>query len=116
MNFPKIETGVEKRDDWLIFTSIPELESELRIVFTKNRRLNLGIILALDYYPELPTTIRTRLDYIFAFANPQMRNIRAIHEQFYFMIPTFELFDQILTENECLVVNNTSSANLIYKL
>lgn len=72
-------------------------------------------IIAMSYPLGVPPTIRSNLDYVFIFSEPNVSNRKRIYDNYAGMFPTFELFCSVMdqyTENYgCLVIKNNSRSN-----
>lgn len=85
--------------------------------------LSTMVIFSMCFPIGIPPNIRTNIDYIFVFQDTFISNRQRIYEHYFGMIPSFEMFCQIMDEYtdyydyKCLVIDNTvRSDNLVDRL
>lgn len=83
----------------------------IRNIFMNGRHFKIFFIVTMQYVLGIPPVLRTNIDYTFIFREPSIGNRKRIYENFCGMIPTFQMFCQVmdsLDKFECLVVCNDS--------
>ena len=102
-------------DDMLADASAWKKEKTIQEIFFNGRHFNIFFILTMQYPLGIPPALRSNIDYVFVFNEPSIKNRKKIWEDYCSMIPSFQMFENILdscTQNyECLVVKlsgNTS--------
>lgn len=84
-------------------------------IFLNGRHWKLMFMITMQYPLGIPPSLRTNLDYVFILRENNMANRRRIYENYAGMIPSFELFNEIMdqcTENyECLVIKVNAQSN-----
>lgn len=80
-----------------------------------SRHWNLLSIFANQYVFDFKPVIRSNIDGVFIFREPNITNREKIWKNFASIIPTFNLFckimDEITTDHTCLYINNQSTSN-----
>lgn len=98
-------------DDVKIFT-----EPLMIGLFKNSRHWNLLSIFANQYVFDFKPTIRTNIDGVFIFREPNQANRKKIYENFASIIPTYKLFcdimDLITGNFTCLYIDNQSQSNV----
>ena len=102
-------------DDMLADANAWKKEKTIQEIFFNGRHFNIFFILTMQYPLGIPPALRSNIDYVFVFNEPSIKNRKKIWEDYCSMIPSFQMFENILdscTQNyECLVVKlsgNTS--------
>jgi hypothetical protein len=84
-------------------------------IFLNGRHYKMLFMITMQYPLGIPPSLRTNLDYVFILRENNMSNRRRIYENYAGMIPSFELFNEIMdqcTENyECLVLKINAQSN-----
>ena len=81
----------------------------IRNIFMNGRHFKIFFVVTMQYVLGIPPVLRTNIDYTFIFREPSIGNRKRIYENFCGMIPTFNMFCQVmdsLEQYECLVVCN----------
>ena len=86
--------------------------------FYKNgRQWEMMFILALQYGMDIRPVIRTNIDYVFIFREPNERNRKALHTNYAGILGSYEDFcdvmDQITEDHTALVIDNREQSNNI---
>lgn len=86
--------------------------------FYKNgRQWEMMFILALQYGMDIRPVIRTNIDYVFLFREPNERNRKALHTNYAGILGSYEDFcdamDQITEDYTALVIDNRKQSNNI---
>lgn len=89
----------------------------IREIFMNSRHFSLFTLLTLQFCMDMPTDLRTNVDYVFICRENILSNRKRLYESFCGMFRTFNEFcsvmDQCTQNFECLVVDNTSTSNRI---
>tara|TARA_B100000925_G_scaffold26247_2_gene17663 strand:+ start:5572 stop:6393 length:822 start_codon:yes stop_codon:yes gene_type:complete len=87
----------------------------VRALFMNGRHYKSMFIITMQYALGIPPNLRTNIDYVFILRENIVANRKRLYEQFAGMLPSFEVFCQVMdqcTENyECLVIHNNSKSN-----
>ncbi len=79
-------------------------------LFKNGRHFDIFFLLAMQYALDIPPELRTCIDYIFILKEPQLKTRHKLHDNYAGMIPTFNMFSDILdnlTEDyNCMVIKN----------
>jgi len=79
-------------------------------LFKNGRHFDIFFLLAMQYALDIPPELRTCIDYIFILKEPQLKTRHKLHDNYAGMIPTFNMFSDILdnlTEDyHCMVIKN----------
>ena len=81
----------------------------IRNIFMNGRHFKIFFVVTMQYVLGIPPVLRTNIDYTFIFREPSIGNRKRIYDNFCGMIPTFNMFCQVmdsLEQYECLVVCN----------
>ena len=81
----------------------------IRNIFMNGRHFKIFFVVTMQYVLGIPPVLRTNIDYTFIFREPSISNRRRIYDNFCGMIPTFNMFCQVmdsLDKYECIVVCN----------
>jgi len=81
----------------------------IRNIFMNGRHFKIFFVVTMQYVLGIPPVLRTNIDYCFIFREPSIGNRKRIYDNFCGMIPTFNMFCQVmdsLEQYECLVVCN----------
>lgn len=80
-----------------------------------SRHWNLLSIFANQYVFDFKPVIRTNLDGVFIFREPNQANREKIYKDFAGIIPTYKLFcqlmDELTTDHTCIYIDNTNTGN-----
>lgn len=82
---------------------------EIKNIFMNGRHYKIFFVITMQYVLGIPPILRTNIDYIFIYRDPSIGNRRRIYDNFCGMIPTFQMFCQVmdsLDKYECLVICN----------
>nr|QBK88088.1 MAG: packaging ATPase [Marseillevirus LCMAC202] len=84
--------------------------------FYKNgRQWDMMFILALQYGMDIRPVIRTNIDYVFIFREPNERNRKALHENYAGIIGSYadfcDVMDQLTEDYTALVIDNRKQSN-----
>jgi hypothetical protein len=89
----------------------------IREIFMNSRHFALFTVLTLQFCMDMPTDLRTNVDYVFICRENILSNRKRLYESFCGMFKTFNEFCRVMdacTQNyEVLVVDNTSTSNAI---
>lgn len=89
-------------------------EKVVKNIFFNGRHYNFLFILTMQYALAIPPALRSNIDYVFIFNEQSVKNRRKIYEDYAAMIPSFDIFCNILdacTQNhECLVIKTTGNS------
>jgi len=89
----------------------------VRGLFMNGRHYKSLFVVTMQYALGIPPNLRTNIDYVFILRENIVSNRKRLYEQYAGMLPTFEVFCQIMdqcTEDfECLVIHNNSKSNKI---
>jgi energy-coupling factor transporter ATP-binding protein EcfA2 len=100
-------------DDCLYEKGILRKDS-MRAVFMNGRHWKISLWCTAQYLMDVPPDIRQQIDYVFAFNDINLNNLKKLHLNF-FGIFTFQDFRSVMEEctkgRRCLVLNNSSSSN-----
>lgn len=92
-------------------------DKSLRYVMMNGRHFSIFCALTLQYCMDMPTDIRSQVDYLFLLREPVLANREKLYKNFCGIFPSFDIFDQVMnavTQNYgCLVIDNTSHSNNI---
>jgi len=84
-------------------------------ILLNGRHYKMMFMITMQYPLGIPPSLRTNLDYVFILRENNMSNRRRIYENYSGMIPSWELFNDIMnqcTENyECLVLKVNAQSN-----
>lgn len=84
-------------------------------IFMNGRHYKMFFLITMQYALGIPPSLRTNLDYVFILRENNMSNRKKIYENYAGMIPTWEMFNEIMnqcTENhECLVIKVNAESN-----
>jgi len=84
-------------------------------LFKRGRHWQLLYLLSLQYCMDIDPAIRTCVDGVFIFREPTLKNRRKLWENYASIIPTFELFcqvmDTITEEFTALYIHNRTQSN-----
>lgn len=84
-------------------------------IFLNGRHIKMMFMITMQYALGVPPSLRTNIDYVFILRENNMANRRRIYENYAGMIPSWELFNEIMnqcTENyECLVLKVNAQSN-----
>lgn len=84
-------------------------------LFKNGRHWKMLFVLSLQYCMDVRPVIRTNIDGVFILRETNLRNRRALHENYAGIIPTFELFcqimDQITNDYTALYIHNATTSN-----
>lgn len=90
-------------------------DKNIRSIFLNGRHYKLMFMITMQYALGIPPNLRTNLDYVFICRENYMSNRKKIYEHYAGMIPSWELFNEIMnqcTENyECLVLKLNTQSN-----
>lgn len=83
---------------------------QVRNLFMNGRHIKLGIILTAQYMMDLPSSIRTNIDFVFSFREPSVGNRERLYRNFFgvFSRPNdFEIVFRACTEGyRCICLDN----------
>ena len=89
-------------------------DNVMRILFMHGRNWKMMLIINMQYPLNISPIFRANIDYVFILREPNISNRKKIYENYAGMFPEFESFceimDQCKENNECLVINNTTSS------
>jgi len=89
-------------------------DNVMRLLFMYGRNWKMMLIITMQYPLNISPIFRANIDYVFILREPNISNRKKIYENYAGMFPTFESFceimDQCKENNECIVINNTSSS------
>jgi len=95
-------------DDMLADASAWKKEKTIQEIFFNGRHFNIFFILTMQYPLGIPPALRSNIDYVFIFNEPSIKNRKKIYEDYAGIIPTFDIFQNILDEctknYECVVI------------
>lgn len=81
-----------------------------RWLFKNGRHFDVFFLLAMQYALDIPPELRTCIDYIFICKEPQIKTRQKLHDNFAGMIPTFNMFcdmlDSLTEDYNCMVIKN----------
>lgn len=84
-------------------------------LFKNGRHWKMLFLLSLQYCMDVRPVIRTNIDGVFILRETNLRNRRALYENYAGVIPTFELFcqimDQITNDYTALYIHNQTTSN-----
>jgi len=86
-------------------------------IFMNGRHYKILFILTLQYALGIPPALRANVDFVFVFKENVISNRKRVWEHYCGVIPTFKQFNEIMdacTEDfKCLVIDNSSTSNVI---
>jgi hypothetical protein len=93
-----------------------ELNSDIQHKLYKiGRHAQLLYILSLQYSMDVDPSIRTCVDGVFIFREPNIKNRKRLHENYAGIIPDFSIFcqlmDQVTTQYTALYIHNRTTSN-----
>lgn len=103
-------------DDMLADATAWKREKTIKEIFLNGRHYNIFFILTMQYPLGIPPELRSNIDYVFIFNEPNINNRKKIYEGYGGMLPSFDHFQNLLDsctqDHECLVIKTcmTSSA------
>jgi len=107
-------------DDMMSEDDIWKRSKYFKKVFLEGRHVSLAMILNLQYVLGIPPPLRDNVDYVFLFANDDMKALKKMHENYAGVFPTFNMFRDVMaqcTQNHgCLVIDKTASGTLTDKV
>jgi hypothetical protein len=84
-------------------------------IFKNGRHWKMWFILSLQYCMDVLPVIRTNVDFTFILRETNLKNRKALYENYAGIIPDYSIFcdimDQITDDYTALVINNTSTSN-----
>jgi len=84
-------------------------------LFKNSRHWNLFSIFANQYVFDFKPVIRSNIDGVFIFREPNLSNRDRLYKNFASVIPTYKIFcalmDQLTTDYTCLYINNQTDSN-----
>ena len=84
-------------------------------IFKNGRHWKMWFILSLQYCMDVLPTVRTNVEFIFILREANLRNRKALYDNYAGIITDFTLFceimDQITDDYTALVINNTTTSN-----
>lgn len=90
-------------------------DKNIRFIFMNGRHVGITFLLTMQYLLGIPPNLRSNVDYIFVCKETKTNIKRKLHEYYAGMFPTFEMFNQVLSECTkdygCLVIDNTTSSD-----
>lgn len=107
-------------DDLQDNASMWNKERTIRTLFYNGRHYNYLFLLTLQYIIGIDPGLRSNLDYVFVFAEPNIKNKRKIYENYAGMVDDFDTFRAIMDsctgDNKCLVIrtNGTSMEDSLF--
>lgn len=79
-------------------------------LFKNGRHFDVFFLLAMQYALDIPPELRTCIDYIFICKEPQLKTRHKLHDNYAGMIPTFNMFcdilDNLTEDYHCMVIKN----------
>jgi hypothetical protein len=103
--------GIIVLDDCMASVSFAK-DPSLQFIYTNGHCANITSITAFIEPLGAPPKWRQCFDYVFIFREPKLLNRKRLYEHYAKCFPSFDLFDQVLTDNtndyNCLVIDNTS--------
>ena len=104
-------------DDMLADASSWKKEKTIQEIFFNGRHFNIFFILTMQYPLGIPPALRSNIDYVFIFNEPSIENRRKIYRDYGGILPTFDIFQNILDECtqdfECLVIKLSGNSSNI---
>lgn len=104
-------------DDCLHESKIWTKDENMKKVFYAGRHYNILLIIAMQYPMGIPPELRTNIDYVFIFREPNMKNRKRIYENYAGMFETFNEFcavlDDLTHDYGCMVISNNTNSNRI---
>ena len=93
-----------------------DIKSELQHgIFKRGRHWQMFYLLSLQYCMDIDPSIRTCVDGVFIFREPNIKTRRKLWENYASIIPEFNLFcqimDEITTEHTALYIHNSTTSN-----
>ena len=92
---------------------------EMRKIHMNGRHFNLYFINCVQYLMDIPSEIRSQIDYVFAFKDSIRKNREKLFNYFFGMFNTFHdfelVFNQCTNNYECLVLDASQCDNDISK-
>jgi hypothetical protein len=92
-------------------------DANIRGVFMNGRHWNILFLVTMQYVLDIPPSMRSNVDFVFAFREHVLANKEKLWRAFYGIFPSYDMFDQVFnacTEGyECLVLDNTRKTNKI---
>lgn len=87
----------------------------MKRLFKNGRHLDMMAIFSSHYVFDLPATIRSNVDGVFIFREPNMVNREKLYKNFAGIIPTFQLFQKLMNcitqDYTALYINNITQSN-----
>ena len=87
----------------------------MREIFMNGRHLKITLYIALQYCVDMPSSLRSQVDYVMTLREPVLANIKRLHDFFFGIVPSLSDFKKVLsnsTENhEALVTTNLVNSN-----
>lgn len=112
----------ELSNEWCVLI-MDDITDDVRIfndpviigLYKNGRHWNMLQILALQYALDVKPVIRTNIDGVFIFREPNLANREKIYKNYASIIPTFSLFSEIMNaitdDYSCLFIDNTATTN-----
>jgi hypothetical protein len=84
-------------------------------LFKNGRHWKMLFILGMQYCMDIPPALRTCIDGVFVFRDPNPRNRKILYENYAGIIPSFKIFcdimDQITDDHTALYIDNRQTSN-----
>ncbi len=100
-------------DDMLHEAAQWKKDQTMQNIFFNGRHFNIFFVLTMQYSQSIPPALRSNIDYVFIFNEPNIDTRRKLYQSYGGMIPTFNEFCNILDSttqnNECLVIKTTGN-------
>lgn len=88
-------------------------DKNMKSIFFNNMQLGLFCIITMSFGMSIPPNLRANIDYIFVLRESSPANRRRIYESYAQIFQSFEVFSQVMDQstqnNDCLVIDNTST-------
>ena len=92
-------------------------DKNARELFMNGRHLKIFTMITLQYVKSIPPELRSNIDYVFVLKENNQRNRSKLYEEFFGIIPTAQIFNEILLQTtsdySALVLDNTSTSSKI---
>lgn len=102
-------------DDMLADASTWKKDKTIQSIFFNGRHYNFFFILTMQYPLGIPPALRSNIDYVFVFNEPNINNRKKIYQDYFGAISSLNIFENILdscTQNfECLVAKLTGNSS-----
>jgi hypothetical protein len=102
-------------DDMLHEAATWKRDTTMKSIFFNGRHYNLMFFLTMQYPFGITPDLRSNIDYVFLFNEPNIKNRKKLYEDYCGMLPSFSHFCAILDDctldHGCLVIKTSGNSN-----